>query len=606
MAEKPKKNNPKAGGKPKKKPVQSSASGVPWAFLLPVVAVTFILFTPALKNGFTNWDDVLYVTQNPLLQSLNAEGLKAIFTTPVVSNFHPLTILSLALTYQVSELQPLGYHLTSIVLHAINTGLVFWLIWLLSAGNRWVSAFVALAFGIHPMHVESVAWISERKDLLYTLFYVLAMIIYVRYVQTQKMKYLVGVTLLGVLSLLCKPAAIVLPLTLIAVDYYLQRTWSWTWVTEKLPLFIGSGILAYATLAIQAKRAVASVELYGILERICFAGFGLIWYLIKAIVPYPLSALHPFPEHLTIVYYIAIVVAIAALVYFALKVRQRNLVFGIGFYLINLVLVLQLVSIGNAVVAERYTYVPYIGLFFMVGMQIAAALKGVLYTYRNTVYGIAIVWLAALAMVTWNRIPVWNNSQVLWEDVLKHYPDSKRAWTNKGLDLFDQKKWPEVIEHLSKALETDPNYADALEWRTRAYLENQQPDKAMQDAVAFQKLFPEKETALFLLARCQDGTGQTDAAMATYNSLISAFPDKAEYLNNRGVLYFNKLKNVPEAKKDFEAAIRIKPDSGPYYLNLSRCYYMENDISGARVNAVKAIQLGTAIDLQYQKLIGID
>ena len=219
---------------------------------MPVLAITFVLFLPALQNGFTNWDDVLYVTSNPLLKSLDADGLKAIFTTPVVSNYHPLTILSLALNYQFAELSPMSYHLTSVLLHVINTGLVFWFIWLLSSGNRWVSAIVALLFGIHPMHVESVAWISERKDLLYTLFYVAAMIAYVKYVKIRQTKYLIFATALGAVSLLCKPAAIVLPLSLLAIDYYLKREWNWSWVVEKIPMFILSGIIAYATLAIQA------------------------------------------------------------------------------------------------------------------------------------------------------------------------------------------------------------------------------------------------------------------------------------------------------------------------------------------------------------------
>ena len=606
MAEKRKKTISKGTAKPRKAAVQGTSSGLPWSLLLPVLAVTFILFIPGLKNGFTNWDDVLYVTQNQLLKSMDAEGLKAIFTTPVVSNYHPLTILSLALNYQVSALDPLSYHLTSMVLHVINTGLVFWFIWLLSSGNRWISAFVALVFGIHPMHVESVAWVSERKDLLYTLFYLAAMIVYIRYIKTKQIKYLMWVTLLGVLSLLSKPAAIVLPLSLLALDYYMKRNWSWAWVTEKLPLLLASGIFAYVTMAIQAKRAVASVELYGIGERICFAGYGLIWYLVKAIVPYPLSALHPFPEHLQVWHYGATALAVAGLVFLALKVRNRNYLFGFGFYIINLVLVLQLVSIGNAVVAERYSYVPYIGLFFMLAMEIHAGFKGVLFKYKNVIAGLAAVWLVTLAVITWQRIPVWNNSQSLWENVLKQYPDSKRAWTNKGLDLYDQQKWPEVIEHLTKALELDPEYSDALEWRSRAYLENREPEKAMQDAIALQKRFPDKEAALFLMARCQDATDQTDAAMVSYNRLISMFPGKSEYFNNRGVIYFNKLQNFPEAKKDFEEAIRIQPDNGSYYLNLSRCHYMENDIDGARVNAVKAIQRGVTIDDQYQKLIGID
>ncbi len=605
MAEKRKKSIEKAKVRTRKPEISVMNSSSIWKFLVPVVAITLVLFIPSLQNGFTNWDDVLYVTSNPLLKSLNADGLKAIFSTPVVSNYHPLTILSLAINYQFAELNPMSYHLTSVLLHVINTGLVFWFIWLISSGHKWVSAFVALLFGIHPMHVESVAWISERKDLLYTLFYVAAMIAYVKYVQIRQTKYLIYATALGAISLLCKPAAIVLPLSLLAIDYYLKRNWNWSWVIEKIPMFILSGILAYATLAIQVKRAVASVELYSILDRICFAGYGLIWYLIKLVVPYPLSALHPFPTDLNAFYYTATAASMAGIGFLLLKVRNRNYLFGFGFYIINLILVLQIISVGNAVVAERYTYVPYIGIFFLIAMEVSGALKSNLSKFKWVILAVAGIWIAVLAYLTWNRIPVWNNSQALWENVLEQYPESPRAWTNKGLDLYDKQQWPEVIAHLSKALETDPNYADALEWRSRAYLENKEKENALGDAEKFQQLFPQKEAAIFVLARAQDANGQFESAIALYNQLISRYPEKTEYINNRGVIYFNKMRKYDEAKADFEQAIRMNPNNGPYYLNLSRCYFMLNDLPGAQKYALKATELGAEIDPSFKQMIGI-
>ena len=606
MAEKRK----KTAGLKKPKPKQGSSihreSGPYWMFLAPVLAITFVLFIPALSNGFTNWDDVLYVTNNALLKDLSMEGLKNIFSTPLVSNYHPLTVLSLAINYQLAELSPMSYHLTSVLLHVINTGLVFWFIWLLSSGNKWVSAFVALLFGIHPMHVESVAWISERKDLLYTLFYLAAMIVYIKYVRVMKAKYLVWVTILGGLSLLCKPAAIVLPLSLIALDYYLRREWNWSWITEKLPLFILSAVMAYATLSIQSHKAVASVELHGIVDRVCFAGFGLIWYLLKIFVPYPLSALHPFPKELSIYYYLATAASVAGILFLAIKVKSRNYLFGFGFYIINLILVLQLISIGNAVVAERYTYVPYISIFFLMAMEVSRWLRGHGSKFKWVVLPVAGIWICALGFLTWTRIPVWKSSQVLWTDVLSHYPASARAWTNKGLDLYDQKKWPEVIDHLSKALAEDPHHKDALEWRSRTYLEMKEPEKALQDATLLYTLYPKKEVALFLLARSQDANGQYEASLSSYNQLISSYPEKAEYINNRGVLYFNKMKDFEAARKDFEQAIRLNPTGGSAYMNLSRCYYMMSDNSGARKYAVKGKELGMEIDENYAKAIGLD
>ncbi|HUR31461.1 MAG TPA: tetratricopeptide repeat protein [Saprospiraceae bacterium] len=585
-------------------PPSSDSKGL-WKFLVPVLVITFIIFIPALKNGFTNWDDTMYVTENPLLKDLSIDGLKAIFSTPVVSNYHPITVLSLALNYQFAELNPWSYHLTSILLHLMNTALVFWFIMLLSGKQKWVSTIATLLWAIHPMHVESVAWISERKDLLYTLFYVLGMIIYIRYLQKKELKYLIIVTLLGALSLLCKPAAIVLPLSLMLLDYFFKRPWAWSWVIEKIPLFIMSGIMAYVTVNIQSEKAIASVELYGFMERICFAGFGLIWYLIKFIFPYPLSALHPFPDPLPVIYYIATLASIAGIIFLIYKVKSRNYQFGFGFYIINLLLVLQLISIGNAVVAERYTYVPYISLFFLLCIEINSLLKNKSAQIKNFVLGIGCIWILALCFLTIKRIPVWRTSETLWENVLNHYPDSPRAWTNKGLLYFDTKEWTKVIDHLSNALKYDPQYANALEWRGRSYLEMNEGEKALPDAIKFHELYPDKIDALFLLARSYEATGHAQEAVNFYDQLIAKAPDVPEYYNNRGTIYFNQLKKYEEAAKDFERCIQLKPDTGLYYLNLSRCYYMLGNIDQARVNAQKAKELGEAIDPAYAGAVGL-
>ncbi len=604
MAEKRKAKTGKPAVKPAVKPTGTVPPKILWLFFIPVMAVTFLLFLPALQNGFTNWDDILYVTQNPLLKNLNGEGLRAIFSTPVVSNYHPLTIISLALDYQVAELKPMPYHLTAVILHTLNTGLVFWFIYALSGKNAWVSAAVALLFGIHPMHVESVAWVSERKDLLYTLFYVGAMIAYLKYLRQYQWKYLALTTILGGISLLCKPAAIVLPLSLLCIDYFLKRPWSAKWVLEKLPLFVFAAIMAYVTFHIQAKKAVATVEAHGFLERICYAGFGWVWYLLKIILPIPLSALHPFPKTLTPPYYLATGLAIAVALYALWKVRNRHFLFGFGFYTVNLLLVLQVVSIGNAVVAERYTYVPYIGIFFWAAMGLYTLLTGVLSRYKYVVLGLLTLWICVLGFLTVMRIPVWKSSQTLWEDVIKTYPNSARAWTNKGLDYYDEKKWTDAIYHLSKALICDSIYANALEWRARVSLEVGEYDHALEDASKFYRHYPEQEQAAFLLARSYGGKSRYEEAIRMYDELIARY-GKAEYYNNRGVIFFNAQKKIAEARADFEAAIRIDPNNGGYYLNLSRCYYVSQDIPSARKYGARAQELGAQIEANYARAIGL-
>ena len=605
MASKSKKSKPKPKASTGKGIAASKNLTSPWLYLAPVLLFTFVLFLPMFQNGFTNWDDVLYVTQNPMLKNLDSDGLKAIFNTPVVSNYHPITILSLALNYQVGELSPTNYWVTNILLHLINTGLVFWFVYRLSNKNSLVSAFVALLFGIHPMHVESVAWISERKDLLYTLFYMAAMLVYIKYVETSKIVHLVLTTLLGALSLICKPAAIVLPLSLLLIDYFTKRPWSIKWIVEKLPIIIACGVMAYVTVVIQAKKALAATDMYDIGQRLAFGGFGWIWYLLKLVVPIPLSALHPFPQSTTpIHYYIAAAVAAAFVIFALIKIKNRNFLFGFGFYTANLLLVLQVVSVGNAVVAERYTYVPYIGIFFWLGMEGYKLLQGRFASNKAVLFSVAGVWIIFLSFLTFQRIPVWKDSQTLWANVLKTYPDSRRAWTNKGLDFYNQKKYPECVDHLTRALQVDPNYPDALEWRARAYLEMQDGAKALEDVNHFLQVRPDNEQGLFLLGRCYEATNQMEKAVNTYSQLIDQY-DKAEYYNNRGVINFNKLQRYEDAKNDFVNALRLQPTYGKFMLNLSRCYYMLGDMENARKYALQAKENGEPSDEAFNKLIGI-
>ena len=377
------------------------------------------------------------------------------------------------------------------------------------------------------------------------------------------------------------------------------------WLVEKIPLFIFSAIIAYVTVDIQAERAIAGLAQYGILERICFAGFGIIWYMIKALVPVPLSALHPFPTELTAVYFISTLLAVAGVSFLLFKIKNRLYHFGFGFYIINLLLVLQLVSIGNAVVAERYTYVPYIGLFFLLCMEMNKFITGKGYKYRILVYAAGCIWLIALSTLTVLRIPVWKNSESLWNNVLTHYPESRRAWTNRGLMYYDEQRWQDAVDDLSMALKYDPMYPNALEWRARAYLELNEGEKALTDAKQFYSIAPELVNALFILARSYAATGKSEEAVRVYNELIIKAPNIPEYINNRGVIYFNSLKLYDDARRDFERCIQLRPNTGLYYINLSRCYYMMGNAQYAKANAQKARELGESIDPAYAGVIGL-
>src|SRR6186713_3499795 len=215
-----------------KKVKEKRASLLPW--IVPIVLVTAVCLSPMLRNSFTNWDDEYYVVQNALLRGPDWAG---IFSKPVVSNYHPITIATLAANYSMTGLDASSYLISNLLLHLINTGLVFYFTWLISGKKLWVAAFTAIVFGIHPMHVESVAWVSERKDVLYTLFFLISLIQYWRFLVTSKNKYLIYCFLFFALSLLSKPAAIILPFVLILLDYWYGRPIGKRSIFEKIPFF---------------------------------------------------------------------------------------------------------------------------------------------------------------------------------------------------------------------------------------------------------------------------------------------------------------------------------------------------------------------------------
>src|SRR5262245_20673443 len=277
---------------------RSSDSFRLWLFAAVVVVTTVLCYRPSLDNGFTNWDDDLYVTRNPAIRELTPSRLLHMATRPVAFNYHPLTVLSLALNYAASGLDPRSYHATNLLLLVVNSVLVFFFVFQLTKRRAEAALMAALLFAVHPMHVESVAWVAERKDVLYTLFLMLALIAYLRYVEqpARRRPDLVATFVCFALSLLAKPAAVTLPLLLFAIDYYVRRPWTRGVLLEKLPFVVLAIAFGLVTLRIQsAFISVGGLEALRAPEKLLVACYGLVAYLVKAIVPYNLSAVHPYP-----------------------------------------------------------------------------------------------------------------------------------------------------------------------------------------------------------------------------------------------------------------------------------------------------------------------
>ena len=587
----------------KKAPREKRQSVFPW--LLLIVCITAICLFPMLKNEFTNWDDEFYVNNNMLLRGPDWQG---IFSQSVLGNYHPLTIITLAFNYAISGLDPFSYLLVNYLLHLINTILVFYLISNISGKNKFIAAFVAIIFGIHPMHVESVAWVAERKDVLYTLFFLLALLQYWKFLLTNEKKHFWLCFLFFVLSLLSKPAAIVLPLVLILFDYWKGRPIILKTITEKIPFLILSLLFGIITIKIQSSSAMAGLNVFSVTDRLFFACYVLMIYFFRFFIPYPLSAFHPFPLSNNIGWPIyaspLFVVALLAVLWFMRK--NKIVVFGLLFYVINLLLVLQIISIGLTIVSERYTYVPYIGLSFMFAMLVSR----IKFVPAKVSLAVGVVAIGAFGIITFQRTKVWKNSGTLWTDALKLYPKTPYARTNRANYLSklalrsDQKPFADSIyklayEDCAVALSARPNHAPAFEYRGLMNVDRQQFKEAFADANELIRLKPNYRIGYDIRAICYYNMNEPAKALADYNKCIEIKPDDHRSYNNRGTLLMNSFQKYDEALAAFNKAISIQPVNY-YFLNRSICYFKMKDTAKAREDALRAQQLGTVVTDAYK------
>lgn len=587
--------NPSTQPKSARKTGKSSSSNI-WPWILGVCAITAIAFFPMLSNGFTNWDDQFYITDNPFLRG---PDWASIFSKPLMANYHPLTVATLALNYQLSALEPFSYHLVNWSVHIANTGLVFYFAYKLSDQKPWVGLITALLFGVHPMHVESVAWASERKDVLFTFFFMFSLIFYDKYIRQQTWKLYGIAFIMFFLSLVSKPAAVSLPLVLLLMDWYRGRslTESKAWL-EKIPFFILSLIFGLMTIRYQeASKAFAEASYYPFWQKIVFSFYGFGEYIKRIVWPFPLSAIHPFPEAATIPisYYFMIIIGLVVLA-LAWYFRQKKYVlFGVAFFAFNIVLVLQLLTFGHAIIAERYTYVPYIGLFFAIAM--IWEMSGLQENLKKGILGAILLAGLGFAFASFQHVKVWKDAESLWTNAIQTYPDSYMARSNRGQFLAAKKaKYEEALVDYAIALKAIPNDSFSLINRATIYINQQNFPAALADADSLVKYAPRIAQGHLFRALSMNALGNTEEALISFDNCIRIDSFVEQAWSNRGILRYNKLGDYPGAKEDFDYAIRVDPSKGINYKNRARCWIKFGKKAEALRDLEKAKQLGVEVN----------
>ena len=611
-----------------------------------LVTLTVITFWQLKDCGFINYDDSMYVYENAYVQSgLNGDSVKQAFSSELVrksANWHPLTWLSLMLDHSIFDLNPSGYHLINLLFHVMNTVLLF-LILLRMTKTIWPCAFVAALFAIHPLHVESVAWIAERKDVLSTFFWMLTLGAYSYYVEHPGFRRYFFVILFFALGLMAKPMLVTLPFVLLLLDYWpLQRfgeinprqnvqpealktltsdrqkkkpkkknavkeildakktdhpEYKWSLIYpllwEKIPLFVLALLSSVATYMAQQKGgSVSSVEVLSPAVRIGNAFISYIAYIGKMIWPNNLSVFYPYPEGLLLwqvfgALFLLIVITIAV---FRMGKRHAYLATGWLWYLGTLVPVIGIVQVGSQAMADRYAYIPLIGLFIMVAWGIPGLLKEWKYR-REMLFAAAALSIVCLSIISWKQVGYWQNNFTLYDHALAVNDNSWLAYDNRGVAYYGQGRYKQAIEDFNRAIEIKPRHEKTYNNRGNAYHALGGYQQAIEDFNRAVEIKPDFPEAYNNRGNVYLSLGNYKKAIEDINKAIEIKPDYATAYNSRGNIYL-ALGNHHQAIEDYGRAIENKPRYAEAYYNKGTVY---NKIG----NYLRAIEdLNRAIDFK--------
>jgi len=613
-------------------------------FCAALVAVfTIAVYIPALRNDFVNWDDMLYVYENPRIRSLDVSFLTWAFLDFHVSNWHPLTWVSHAVDYALWGLDPAGHHLTSILFHGLNAGILVILAAQLlgaavsaatsydkgetslsSAGILAAATAAGLLFGIHPLHVESVAWISERKDVLGASFFMLSIVAYLRYATLEETRAGQGAALwmysdrryltsLGffLLALLSKPMAVTLPVVLLIMDWYPLRRFGRGKMKpvfiEKIPYAALSLLSSFLTLKAQHSTAsVISMTDVSIPSRILMAFKALMLYPVKMILPTGLSPFYPYPRTLSLLtpgclLPVAIITLITAACV-AVSRKQRGYLAIWGYYLVTLLPVLGIVQVGSQAMADRYTYLPSLGPFLLAGIGAASFLKplksSLVWRRRGAIAFclFCVVCIGVLSFATVRQIGVWKNGVVLWSRVIEIDPGVPMAYARRADAYAAQGRFEDSLRDYTQAItlgltQFNSEVSSYYSSRGTIYAKAGNYHEALKDfSGAIRTSLSPTFDNYYNRGYVYEELGRYEEALQDYTQAAYLNPYSHEVYNNRGYVH-EKLGRYEEALQDYTQAIHLNPFSPRPHYNRGNIYLRLGHFEAALSDYTRAIQL---------------
>ena len=580
----------------KKRKNKDSTKGHELLICLLLVLIVLVVFLQGVKNDFTNFDDNQYVTENQHVQAgLTWKNLVWAFTTTHAANWHPLTWLSHMLDCQLYGLNPAGHHLTSVLLHSASTVLLF-LVLLWMTGARWHSAFVAALFAVHPLHVESVAWVAERKDVLSTFFWMLTLWAYLGYTKRPGVKPYLLILLPFALGLMAKPMLVTLPCVLLLLDYWPLRRLelgqsgtgqppasqpstiakkpgpqAFRLLLEKTPLFLLAAVSSVVTfIAQKGGGSVKDLQAYPFEIRIANALVSYVKYMVKMIWPQNLAIFYPHPGQRLPMWQAGLACMLLVVVSIAvIRAMRRRPYLPVGWlwYVGTLVPVIGLVQVGAHAMADRYTYVPLIGLFFIISWGVPDMLGSWRYG-KPALASAATSVLVALMVCASLQVKHWKNSLTLFEHALRVTENNYLAHLNFGAALVDQGKVEEAITHYHRSLQIAPNYAKSYNNLGLALEQQGKNDEATANYLKALQIDPDYAVAHNNLGVVLARTGEFDKAIAHYYHALNLKPEWVEVYNNLGNAFLMQGR-FDQAIFYYSETLRQKPDYGDAHNNLA-------------------------------------
>ncbi len=561
-----------------------------------VVLVAFGIFSPALQHDYVLYDDNEYVTENPDIQNLTFENIQLFFSKAYNNTYVPLSMVSWAVEYKLFGLNPTVHILNNILLHLLNICLLFLFVRRLTRNNT-LALVVSTLFALHPVHVESVAWITERKDVLYAFFYLLALIYYLKDLDSPSdnpHRYYYFLSLLFfILSILSKGQAVTLAPVLVVIDIYKRKQpFALKVILEKVPFFLLALAGGLAALHFQNLfSGNAGLYHFTFVQRLFVSSVAFCGYLFNSLFPYWLSAFYPLPSSsapLPALYYLAslVILAYTALTLWLWK-KDKLLFFALSFFLLNLILMLDHTKVGKALLADRFLYVASIGFSMGAGVLIyRLSLK-----YKTLALGLLLTIVVSYGIASSAYVRHFSDTKTLFASMLARYPDSPPILVNMAGVYVEEEQYQLALEYFNKSLELFPDYPDALLNRALAYFHLKDYTAAMDDINRVQQLGAEGAPEYFsTLATVQMALGKNEEALANVNIALKMDPFNFRSYGVRAKIQASGG-DFQKAIDDLEFVISYNQGSERVFNDLGIIYSLSGDKTNALKNYMKSIEM---------------